>query len=124
MTLLLFMMFIRMHLFVLNECAIYIYNILFFFSLLFSGTPFDVFLHSKPVYGLSVDASNNHIFSTAGEDGRILLFDLRSSSQIISLPKSRNPFHAVQFHPFNGNYIITANSKDGAALWDLRDYEK
>lgn len=76
------------------------------------------------MYGLSVDTSNDHIFATAGEDGRILLFDLRISSQIISLPKSRFPFHAVQFHPFNGNYIISANSKNGAALWDLRDYEK
>lgn len=83
-----------------------------------------MYLHSKPVYGLSVDASNDHIFSTAGEDGLVLLFDLRINTQTISLPQSRSPYHAVQFHPFNGNYIITANSKDGAALWDLRDYGK
>lgn len=90
----------------------------------FSLEPYDVFLHSKPVYGLSVDATNDQIFSTAGEDGRILVFDLRTGSQAIAFPKSRAPYHAVMFHPLDGNYIITANGKDGAAFWDLRDYNK
>lgn len=78
-------------------------------------------MHTKPVYGLSVDTTNDQVFATAGEDGLILVFDLRIGSQVLTLPKSRAPFHAVQFHPYNGNSIITANGKDGAALWDLRD---
>lgn len=72
------------------------------------------------MYGLSVDVTNDNIFSTAGEDGLILLFDLRVGTHILTLPKSRASYHAVQFHPFDGRTIITANEKDGAGLWDLR----
>ncbi|KAJ8977822.1 hypothetical protein NQ317_008064, partial [Molorchus minor] len=36
--------------------------------------------HRKPVYGLSVNRENDNILATAGDDGRILLFDLRESS--------------------------------------------
>lgn len=87
----------------------------------FSCEPCDVFLHTKPVYGLSVDMTNDQVFATAGEDGLVLMFDLRVGTHILALPKSRGSFHAVQFHPNDGNTIITANEKDGAALWDLRD---
>lgn len=83
-----------------------------------------MFLHSKPVYGISVDSTNDKIFATAGEEGNILIFDLRVGSQIISLPKSHSPFHAVEFHPLDGNYMVTGNGNDGAQLWDLRDYDK
>lgn len=61
------------------------------------------------------------MFATAGEDGLVLVFDLRVGTQVLQLPKSRNPYHAVHFHPSDGNSIITANNKDGAAFWDLRD---
>lgn len=88
------------------------------------GEPYDVFLHTKQVYGLSVDSTNDQVFATAGEDGLILVFDLRIGSQVLTLPQGRAPFHAVQFHPYNGNSIITANGKDGAALWDLRDIKQ
>lgn len=87
----------------------------------FSCEPCDVFLHTKPVYGLSVDVTNDQVFATAGEDGLVLMFDLRVGTHILTLPKSRASYHAVQFHPSDGNTIITANEKDGAALWDLRD---
>lgn len=87
----------------------------------FSCEPCDVFLHTKPVYGLSVDMTNDQVFATAGEDGLVLMFDLRVGTHILALPKGRASFHAVQFHPSDGNTIITANEKDGAALWDLRD---
>lgn len=80
-----------------------------------------MFLHTKPVYGLSVDVTNDQVFATAGEDGLVLVFDLRVGTQVLQMPKSRAPYHAVQFHPSDGNSIITANGKDGAALWDLRD---
>lgn len=80
----------------------------------------DVFMHTKPVYGLSIDPINDQIFATAGEDGRVLLFDLRASTEIMAVAKFRAPFHAVTYHPFDGNLLATANNKEGAALWDLR----
>lgn len=90
----------------------------------FSGTAVDVFLHEKPVYGLSIDPLNDQIFSSAGEDGRILVFDLRLSSEVMCVAKYRSPFHAVNFHPMDGSLIITANAKEGAGLWDLRKPKK
>jgi DDB1- and CUL4-associated factor 5 len=87
----------------------------------FSGDCVDVFYHTKPVYGLGVDPSNDNIFATAGEDGRVLLFDMRASNDEPSVVvKYRAPFHSVMFHPIDDHYMITANAKEGAALWDNR----
>ena len=36
--------------------------------------------HKNPVYGLSVNPQNDHLLATAGEDGRILLFDIKEST--------------------------------------------
>lgn len=68
-----------------------------------------------------MDPGNSHIFATAGEDGRCLIFDMRvNGSEVRTLARYRSPFHAVQFHPLDGNFAITANGKEGAAIWDLR----
>ncbi|XP_055616554.1 uncharacterized protein DDB_G0283357 [Toxorhynchites rutilus septentrionalis] len=80
----------------------------------------DVFLHSKPVYGLSIDPSNDAIFATAGEDGKILIFDMRDSTNVMCVSRCRSPYHAVMHHPYDVGFIVTANAKEGAALWDLR----
>ncbi|XP_055551183.1 DDB1- and CUL4-associated factor 5 [Wyeomyia smithii] len=80
----------------------------------------DVFLHSKPVYGLSIDPSNDDLFATAGEDGKILIFDMRDSSDVMCVSRCRSPYHAVMHHPYDAGFIVTANAKEGAALWDLR----
>lgn len=86
----------------------------------FSRESVDVFLHSKPVYGLSIDPSNESVFATAGEDGKILIFDLRDSSDVMCVSRCRSPYHAVMHHPYDKGFIVTANAKEGAALWDLR----
>lgn len=81
----------------------------------------DTYPHVKPVYGLSIDATADHMFATAGEDGRVLVFDMRAGgTERLALAKHRSPFHAIQFHPLDGNFVITANGKEGAAFWDLR----
>lgn len=38
------------------------------------------FMHKQPVYGLSLSPQTNDIIATAGEDGRILLVDIREST--------------------------------------------
>lgn len=89
-----------------------------------SGDPIDIFYHSKPVYGISVDPSNESIFSTAGEDGRVLLFDMRvSNTEMKCLVRYRSAFHSVMFHPLDDNFMITANAKEGASLWDNRSHK-
>lgn len=76
------------------------------------------------MYGLSVDTTNDQVFATAGEDGLVLIFDLRIGTQVLALPKSRAPFHAAEFHPYDGNSMVTANGRDGAARWDLRNIKQ
>ncbi|KAJ8941914.1 hypothetical protein NQ318_013247 [Aromia moschata] len=78
--------------------------------------------HRKPVYGLSINRQNDNVLATAGDDGRILLFDLReSSSQDVQvLAKQKTGFHSVMFNPTNPRFLVTANSEDGIALWDCR----
>lgn len=61
------------------------------------------------------------MIATAGEDGRILIFDQRKGAAVMSLGKYKAPFHAVQFHPLDGKFLVTANSKKGAAFWDIRE---
>lgn len=86
-----------------------------------TGDCLDVIHHTKPVYCLSLDPNNDNIFATAGDDGRILLFDLRASNDDPSVvARYRAPFHSVMFHPVESNFLITANAKEGAALWDIR----
>lgn len=43
--------------------------------------------HEKPVYGISVQPQNDNIVATAGDDGRVLVFDIRES-----------PFQGEEFH--------------------------
>lgn len=115
---------------IVHDLKTYVFFVCFFKNKIiltnidFSGTAVDVFLHEKPVYGLSIDPLNDQIFSSAGEDGRILVFDLRLSSEVMCVAKYRSPFHAVNFHPMDGSLIITANAKEGAGLWDLRKPKK
>jgi WD repeat-containing protein 22 len=50
-----------------------------------------------------------------------LLYDLRASNtDARTIVKYRAPFHAVMYHPIDNNFMITANAKEGAALWDTR----
>ncbi|CAO1443202.1 unnamed protein product [Diamesa serratosioi] len=100
-----------------NDDMVYVHDV-------HSGDPIDIFYHSKPVYGISVDPSNESIFSTAGEDGRVLLFDMRvSNSEMKCLVRYRSAFHSVMFHPLDDNFMITANAKEGASLWDNRSHK-
>lgn len=92
---------------------------MFFFYL--SGLPLHEFFHSKSVYGVAVNSSNDQIFASACEDGGVIMYDLRLGSEVLSVPQSRGPYHSVEFHPIEKNYFVTANGNDGAALWDLRN---
>lgn len=47
---------------------------------LFSGHLIIKLLHRKPVYGLSLNPQNDSVLATAGDDGRVLIFDLRDSA--------------------------------------------
>lgn len=55
----------------------------------------DVFNLEHPVYGISVDPCNDNIFASAGEDGRILIFDTRLD------PGSGNLYYLIHCIPLN-----------------------
>lgn len=61
---------------------------IFIYIPLSRGKVCDVFNLGNPVYGISVDPCNDNIFASAGEDGRILIFDTRldPSNGIMSKP--------------------------------------
>jgi hypothetical protein len=34
-------------------------------------------MHNEPVYGISIDPTNDNIFTTGGDNGQLLITDLR-----------------------------------------------
>ncbi|XP_065842110.1 DDB1- and CUL4-associated factor 5-like [Oscarella lobularis] len=86
----------------------------------------DVFPHAEPVYSLSVDPHHSCIFSSAGQDGKVLLWDRRASSEgsCTRLMQSSHSFHSVAFHPVEPRFIATANVWDGVRLHDIRQPRK
>ncbi|XP_077494172.1 DDB1- and CUL4-associated factor 5 [Amblyomma americanum] len=87
-----------------------------------TGATKDVFLHEEAVYGLSVQPGNDNVFASACDDGCILVYDIREprASDPLLLATSRSAFHAVAYNPTEPRLLVTANSHEGAALWDVR----
>ncbi|XP_026743311.1 DDB1- and CUL4-associated factor 5-like [Trichoplusia ni] len=86
-----------------------------------SKSPLEVLRHQRAVCSLSIDPFNERVVSTAGNDGRLLLFDTRQSvHESLVVSRSRKAFHGVMFHPTQVGMLVSANARDGVALWDLR----
>ncbi|CAB3249316.1 unnamed protein product [Arctia plantaginis] len=87
-----------------------------------SKCPLEVLQHQRAVCSLSIDPFNERVITTAGNDGRLLLFDTRQSvHESLVISRSRKPFHGVMFHPTQVDVLVSANARDGVALWDLRN---
>ncbi|XP_077296815.1 DDB1- and CUL4-associated factor 5 [Arctopsyche grandis] len=81
----------------------------------------EVLPHQKAVCGIAIDPFDSRVLATAGNDGRLLVFDTRQSvDESLIVSRSRKAFHAVAFHPVQAGIIVAANARNGAALWDLR----
>ncbi|KAF9415453.1 hypothetical protein HW555_006875, partial [Spodoptera exigua] len=86
-----------------------------------SKCPLEVLQHQRAVCSLSIDPFNERVVTTAGNDGRLLLFDTRQSvHESLVISRSRKAFHGVMFHPSQSGILTSANARDGVALWDLR----
>ncbi|XP_015120228.1 DDB1- and CUL4-associated factor 5 [Diachasma alloeum] len=87
-----------------------------------TGDPVDFFLHEKPVYGLSIHPVNDHVFASACDDGRVLVYDIREPSghEPFCLAQYKTPFHSVMFNPVEPRTLATANAEEGVSLWDVR----
>ncbi|XP_062502276.1 DDB1- and CUL4-associated factor 5-like isoform X2 [Corticium candelabrum] len=85
----------------------------------------DIFPHRQPVYGVSVDPDHDGIFLSAGDDGRVLLWDTRMpESPCTCVARYTRPFHAAVFHPIEPRFVATANAGEGVGLWDIRQPQK
>ncbi|XP_022909763.1 DDB1- and CUL4-associated factor 5 [Onthophagus taurus] len=81
--------------------------------------------HRNPVYGLSVNPQDDNVLATAGDDGRVLIYDIREHEpEPIILAKESSGFHSVVFHPLNPRLLVTSNADEGIALWDCRITKK
>ncbi|KAI1284876.1 DDB1- and CUL4-associated factor 5 [Halotydeus destructor] len=96
-----------------------------------TGVELDTILHMEAIYGLSVDPMNDDLFATACNDGSVFIWDLREAdfsnnphNEPLLTLRSSNPFHAVMHNPVDPRLVVTANTKDGIALWDLRNHKK
>ncbi|KPI92221.1 DDB1- and CUL4-associated factor 5 [Papilio xuthus] len=86
-----------------------------------SKCPLEVLQHQRAVCSLSIDPFNERVVATAGNDGRLLLFDTRQSvHESLVISRSRKAFHGVMFHPQQVGVLVSANARGGVALWDLR----
>ncbi|XP_046750660.1 DDB1- and CUL4-associated factor 5 [Diprion similis] len=87
-----------------------------------TGDPLNYFLHEKPVYGLSIHPHNDNVFSSACDDGRVLIYDIRdsSSTETFCLAQYKSAFHSVMFNPSEPRMLATANAKEGVSMWDVR----
>ena len=95
------------------------------------GRTQDIFLHEAAVYGVDGHPTNGDIFITACGDGRVQMFDLRQNPKELNDPLlvavascPFRPFLGAQFNPCEPRLLITANQKEGARLWDLRQPRK
>ena len=46
---------------------------------LFSGETIGMYYHDDPVYGLNIHPEDNNVFLTASDDGKVMLWDIRTS---------------------------------------------
>ncbi|XP_029662739.1 DDB1- and CUL4-associated factor 5 [Formica exsecta] len=87
-----------------------------------TSDPLSYFLHEKPVYGLSIHPHNDDVFASACDDGRVLIYDIRSNSttETLCLAQYKSAFHSVMFNPVDSRMLATANAKEGVSMWDVR----
>ena len=47
--------------------------------LVFSGETIGTYYHDDQVYGLNIHPEDNNVFLTASDDGKVMLWDIRTS---------------------------------------------
>lgn len=89
----------------------------------YRAKPIDFLPHERAVYGISIQPGSPSVYATASDDGKLRIFDTRSSSPSV-LASRRSPIHSVMFHPLESRIIAAASAKDGTELLDIRISQK
>uniref|UniRef100_A0A915J844 Uncharacterized protein n=1 Tax=Romanomermis culicivorax TaxID=13658 RepID=A0A915J844_ROMCU len=87
-----------------------------------TGQPKDVYILEDSVYALSCHPECPNIFSTASEDGKLTVFDLRApkTADPCIMAKSHCSYQSVMFNPVESIFLLSTNEKEGINLWDTR----
>lgn len=88
-----------------------------------TGETIGTYYHDDPVYGLNIHPEDNNVFLTASDDGKVMLWDIRTSpvsGSSMCIARHESAFHAAVFNPVDPSLIATANSRKGVQLWDVR----
>ncbi|KAL9953099.1 hypothetical protein ACROYT_G040459 [Oculina patagonica] len=88
-----------------------------------TGETVGMYYHDDPVYGLNIHPEDNNVFLTASDDGKVMLWDIRTSpvsGSSMCIARHESAFHAAVFNPVDPSLIATANSRKGVQLWDVR----
>ena len=84
--------------------------------------------HSRAAHKLAASAVQPHVFASGGEDGRVVLFDLRAATPaVFSFALQRSELaldlyalHALEFRPAAPTQLLLAGGDHVVRLFDLR----
>ncbi|KAJ3109888.1 hypothetical protein HDU96_007089 [Phlyctochytrium bullatum] len=79
-----------------------------------------IFAHDGAALKVSVNPENDSLLATAGQDGFVKLWDMRSTSKPAGGLASGAGFNAVVFNPVSSNLFLTASDDGKLLLYDMR----
>lgn len=78
--------------------------------------------HNDVVEDVSWHSLHEAYFGTVGDDGNLMLWDIRENSPVCVIQAHNEPVNCISFNPFS-EWIVATGSKDKTVcLWDLRQY--
>jgi len=79
--------------------------------------------HTDVVGDVAWHLFHGHLFASASDDKRMLIWDTRKSDNqpTITVDAHQKPVHSVSFNPFSEFLVATASADHTVAIWDLRN---
>ncbi|XP_058121930.1 DDB1- and CUL4-associated factor 8-like [Anopheles coustani] len=81
-----------------------------------------LFRGHSPIHKIAIPARNEFSFMTAGEDGKVRIYDLRQGKQEM-LKKLHRPLYSIATHPYDSEFCI-AGGDSYVRVYDMRSVTK